>query len=136
MNALILAALVFTLPAKDEEAIRAMFAAVDTGFNNGDGKAVAAAFTEDGTVVEPMGETLKGRAAIEAHVNRMAAGHMKGTTHRTTVKEMSSIKPDVALVDADVVISGMKSPQGQPLPPMNAFCSVVAVKQKGKWLAQ
>src|SRR4051812_9430140 len=88
--------------AKDEEAIKAQTAAFDEAWNKNDAKAVAALFTDDATVIDPMGMEFNGKAAIEKTFEGMFAGPAKGSKHSITPRHITFIKPDVALGDADI----------------------------------
>ena len=120
--------------AKDEAAIKATCAAFDAAWAKGDGKAVAAVFTEDATLVNAMGQTSDGRAAIEKQMTTDFGGMLKGTTHAITMTSIKFVKPEVAVGDADLVMTGAKGPDGKAMPPMKLKGTGVFVKQKGAWL--
>lgn len=122
---------------KDENAIRAAWAEHVAGMNKHDAKASVAFMAEDGDILDPMGKMARGRAEIE----KMMAEHFQSDMMKNTIGELSVtrvmfIKPDVALVDADAMMTGMTGPDGKPMPPMKHFVTGVMVKKSGKWWAQ
>lgn len=120
--------------AKDEAAIKATCAAFDAAWAKGDGKAAAAVFTEEGTLVNAMGQASDGRAAIEAQLTTDFGGMLKGSTHTITLAGIKFVKPEVAVGDADLLITGVKGPDGKAMPPMKLKGTGVFVKQKGGWM--
>src|ERR1700761_9305830 len=54
-------------PAPAEKPIRDAVDAFAQAFGKGDAKAIAGLFTENGEAVDPDGETIQGREALEAH---------------------------------------------------------------------
>jgi hypothetical protein len=64
---MVLAAASAPAPALDaeEEAVEAAYRAWNEAFNKGDAKALAAQYTENGLVLPPTHEVVRGRAAIE-----------------------------------------------------------------------
>jgi uncharacterized protein (TIGR02246 family) len=120
--------------AKDEEAIKATVASFVDAFSKGDAKAASALFTEDGTLVNVFGVEMVGRAGIEQSMASQFAGPLKGVTNNITPTKIRLIKPDVAVGDADLEISGLKAPDGKAIPTIKSRGTAVFVKQKGKWL--
>ena len=113
--------------AKDETAIKATLAAIDAGWAEGDVKATAAAWAEDGVSVTPMGDRAAGRVEIERSV-ASALSQLKGSTHTLTVETIHFIKSDVAVVDGTGEVTGAG-------PAIRARVTFVMSKIKGKWLA-
>ena len=120
--------------SKEEEAIKALVKTYVDAFNKADSKAVAATYIEEGTLVNLFGMEMAGRAAIEQQLGAQFAGPLKGAITSITPSKIQLIKPDVAIGDADVEVSGLKSPDGKAIPPVKARGTAVFVKQKGKWL--
>jgi uncharacterized protein (TIGR02246 family) len=120
--------------AKDEEAIKATVAGFSEALNKGDGKAVAALFTEEGTLVNMFGMEMVGRAGIEQTMTSQLAGPLKGVTSSITPTKIRFIKPDVAVGDAELETSGLKAPDGKVIPTVKSKGTAVFVRQKGKWL--
>jgi uncharacterized protein (TIGR02246 family) len=120
---------------KDGEAIKKVAAGIDAAWNKGDAIALAAHWAEDGTVVNPMGEITVGRAEIEKNMAAEFAGPMKGTKHKLTVTRIYWLKPDVAVVDGEVEVTPVSSPNGNVMPPWKAnFTAIFAKDRGGKWV--
>lgn len=120
--------------AKDEDAIKETVAAFVTAFNKADAKAVAALFTEEGSITNVFGLEMSGKATIEKELTTQFAGPLKGVTNNVTPTKIVNVAPNVAVGDADLEIVGMKTPDGKALPAIKARGTGVFVKQKGKWL--
>jgi uncharacterized protein (TIGR02246 family) len=120
--------------AADEAAIKTTAAAFDATWAKGDAKAFAALFTDDGAMVSPIGEATRGRGELESKVAVELAGRFKGTGHRLTLTTFHFVRPDVAVADGDVQLSGLKTPDGKTMPPLDAKATAVLTKVKGKWL--
>jgi len=96
-----------------------------------DALGVANLFTADGDIVMIGGRKAQGHAAIQ----QMVQADSKLKTQRTTnVVSTRVIKPDVALVDYELHISGVEDHEGFPMKPMVVHAAAVTVKQNGTWL--
>jgi uncharacterized protein (TIGR02246 family) len=80
-------------------AVGDLLARIDAAWNRGDASDVAAAWTENGTVVSPMGVLTAGRGAIETDMQAQFAGPMKGSSHALAIERVLAIEPGVVLVD-------------------------------------
>jgi uncharacterized protein (TIGR02246 family) len=120
--------------AKDEDAVKETVAAFVAAFNKGDAKAVAALFTDEGSIVNVFGMEMAGKAVIEKELTTQFAGPLKGVTNTVTPTKIVTVAPNFAVGDADLEIAGMKTPDGKALPAIKARGTGVFVKQKGKWL--
>ena len=90
--------------AQLESAAAQVLSAVDASWNAGDGAAVAANWTDDGTVISPMGELTAGRSAIESDMVAQLTGPMKGSRHKLTPTGIRPVNDDVAVVDGEAEI--------------------------------
>jgi uncharacterized protein (TIGR02246 family) len=114
--------------ADDEKAIRATIDAFARAFREGDAKAIAAMFTEDGEAVDAEGGTIQGRRAIEAHyAARFADG--PGDKIETTVETIKFLAPGIAREDGRTRLT----PSGAGTPVAGRY-SAIHVKQDGRWL--
>jgi uncharacterized protein (TIGR02246 family) len=116
-------------------AIKSAIADVEVGWNTGDADKVVAATTRDVSFVSPYGDVVEGRDALKPYVQGTIQA-LQGVTHAFAVDNVRLIKPDVALVDESVTLTGLKTPDGQALPPLNVKASTVWVQSKGEWLAK
>ncbi|MDQ7911289.1 SgcJ/EcaC family oxidoreductase [Phytohabitans sp. ZYX-F-186] len=116
-----------------QKAIVELHQALDNAWNAGDADAFAARWTEDGTVVSPLGQASVGRAAIRTDEAAAFNGPMKGTRHKLTVSHMYWPEPNIVVIDGDAEISGFRDDGGAPQPPLTAKFTSVCVQQQGKW---
>lgn len=121
--------------AKDEEAIKTTITALVDGWNKHDPKAMAATFADDATLMNPPGRIAKGKAEIEKLFTDDHTGGLKDSTMTMTPTMTRMVKPDVAVVDLDAEATGMKTPDGKPIPG-KAHVITTAVKKAGKWSLQ
>ncbi len=64
---------------EEEEAVRALYRAILSGWNAGDAAAFAAPFASDGVVIGFDGSEVRGRAAIESAMAAVLADHRTGS---------------------------------------------------------
>lgn len=115
----------------NEKALSVLFQQMIDGWNQGDGQAYAAPFTEDADYVIIDGMHIKGREAI-------AFGHQhnfdtvyKGRKMEGHVKDIRFLSTDIALLHADGVLqipgqAGVASEQP-------ATMTIVAIRQTDGW---
>jgi uncharacterized protein (TIGR02246 family) len=116
---------------KDEDAIKARVAEFNAAFNKGDAKVLAAMFTDDATLVNPLGKSAKGPADIEKLTAEDLGTFLKGTTSELKVVGYRAIGKDAAFIDVDQTVTGAKGPDGKTLPPL-AFHAPCLLVKKGK----
>jgi len=123
-------------PATEEPLLRKVVDDEEAAWNRGDAKALAAVFRDDATYVDAFGEVARGRAEVDARVAEALAA-WKGTTLALKVRKVRVLKPDVALVEADLELTGWKK-----LPPgfkaeddktQRSRLLQVFVKEAGSW---
>ena len=120
--------------AKDEDAIKARIAAFIELFNKGDAKAMAAFWTEDATLVNPVGVTGTGRAEVEKIIATDSGTILKGAKMTMTVKHVRMIGKDAAWVDLEQGVDGATGPDGKPMPPMTFHVPSLLVKKGKDWM--
>lgn len=121
--------------AADEEAIRNNIDRYVEAWNKADVKAIAAFYTSDGDYFGSLeGRLVKGPAAIEKYHLDAFAGRFKGATKVTsTITSIRFLKPDVALIESNFEITGMRGPDSKELPGVKGLSTAVEVKQDGRW---
>ena len=112
---------------KDMEAIAKAGEAFIDAFHNGDAKAVAAFWTEDGDYTALTGHRLKGRKAIEEAFTERFSEH-KGLKLRISSESLRFLTPDVAVEDG---VTEVFTADGAP--PSRARFTAVHVKKDGQW---
>jgi uncharacterized protein (TIGR02246 family) len=104
-------------------------------WNKHDPKAMAAFWVADGDLINPFGRVCKGRDQIEKLFTEEQSGPMAGTTYSGTVQGIRHIG-DVAIVDVDGEITGMKMADGTACPPFKHHVTWICRKVDGKWMAE
>ncbi|MBN2566365.1 MAG: SgcJ/EcaC family oxidoreductase [Candidatus Eisenbacteria bacterium] len=89
----------------DEAAVRAVEEAYDSAWNAGDLSSILRLLTDGVVITNPYGETTAGRAEVERFFTTLFSGVAKGSTHSSQIRAVHFVTPDVALVDAEAVIS-------------------------------
>ena len=84
-------------------AIRAEAEVFRKAFQSGDAKAIASLWTEDGEYIDPSGERLAGRAAIEKGYTDFFAAH-PGTEMKITIDSLRLVGPNTAIEDGRVAL--------------------------------
>jgi len=100
--------------AADEAAVRAVEAAYDEAWNAGDLAALLRLLTDQVVIINPYGEVSIGRDAVEASFTVLFEGVARGSKHSSQIRAVHFVAPDVALVDAEAVISDF-GPGPEPL---------------------
>lgn len=137
MRRLLPALLLSALPlapalAGDADAIRTLTADFAAAWNAGDAVAMAAAYTDDGSLTDPF-QAPKGRAAIEAAFAGLLAGPGKGSTTAFEVKDVELLDDEVAIADGVQTVSGLRAPDGTALPPQAFTVTMVLERKGGAW---
>jgi uncharacterized protein (TIGR02246 family) len=119
--------------ANDEAGVKAGFDAFSKAWADGDAKARAACFTPDATLINPFGVAANGRAEITKLFEQENSTIAKGTTHTFDNFKIHFVLANLALVDCDGTISGMKDPSGAAAPDVKVHVYGVVVNRTGKW---
>jgi uncharacterized protein (TIGR02246 family) len=118
----------------DSAAIQKLFNDFNDAFNNHDARAATMLFTDDADVITTRGATTHGRAKIEQDMAPLFAGRLK-TAHRdVSLRGIRFLRPDIATVDSDYVMSGLMGPNGEAVPPAKGLYDWIVMKQNGHWL--
>lgn len=94
-------------------------AAFAAAFNKGDAKGVAAMYSVNAIRV---GQDTKeiGRAAIEKALTVQLAGPFKGAKMTIAIGTVQALSADVEVAEGTYTLTGMKGPDGKPLPAVTA----------------
>ena len=116
----------------DIDALRAVIADVESGFNENDPDLSVEHFTADATAVNVMGALLRGRDGLLEANRRGLAGPLKDERARYELRDIVFVRPDVAIahktaraIDRD----------GEVLDEQDAMIALyVFVKREGRWM--
>ena len=101
-----------------EASIRAIIAAQVVAWDAGDGTASAKELAADASFTNLYGMVMYGAPAFAERHRQILATFYKGTTKNHAIRRIRFITPDVAIVDIDNEVRGVKTmPAGIPVPP-------------------
>jgi uncharacterized protein (TIGR02246 family) len=87
-----------------ENSVVAFHDEIAAAWSANDGPALAAFFTEDGSLINPFGERADGRPALTAMYSDYFGGMLKGTTTSISLTDMRPAGPDHVFADAEQTI--------------------------------
>ena len=119
--------------ASDEAVIRKLEAEYDAAWNRGDTKALVSSFAPDAIVVNPYGLVAVGRVEFGEAITQFLRGPAAGSIHTSQITRFHFPKDDVAVVDGEATVSGLKDPDGAPAPPVLVKFTDVMIKKGGRW---
>ena len=114
----------------DEAAIRRTWDSFVAAFNEGDAKACAALYTEDGDRVDSVsGKSSRGRADIERSYVNLFGGRYNGGVLVGNITSIRFLTPEVAIVD---LVSEVKELQGGSAK-TQLRATTIYLKRGGTW---
>jgi len=123
--------------AAAEAAIRAIVAEQVLAWNAGDGTRYASHVAPDASFTNLFGMVMYGAPAFAKRHNDILSTFYKGTTKKQSVRRIRFITPDVAIVDIDNEIHGLKAmPAGIPVPAdgvLRTQLMQVFARRDGSW---
>lgn len=126
--------------AASEAAIRQIVAAQATAWTAGDGKGYASAVAPDVSFTNLFGMVMYGRDAFERRHSEILGTFYKGTTKAHAIKRIRFVTPDVAIVDIDNEVRGVKSMPGGIAVPADGIIKTqlmeVFVRRDGRWVVE
>ena len=101
----------------DEAAIRAIVAEQVVAWNAGDGKRYASHLAPDASFTNLFGMVMYGALAFEKRHAEILSSFYKGTSKSHNIRRIRFVTPDVAIVDIDNEVRGVKAmPAGIVVP--------------------
>lgn len=123
--------------ASAEPAIRAIVAEQAVAWNAGDGDRYAGRLAPGASFTNLFGMVMYGAPAFANRHKEILSTFYKGTTKTHAVRSIRFITPDVAIVDIDNELHGVKAmPPGIVVPPdgvIKTQLMEVFVKRNGQW---
>ncbi len=114
----------------DRQAILALLTRLETGFNAGDAKGLAACWSEKGEFVGPAGARADGRETIEAQFQAAFAARKDAPKLQLHVNHLRLVSDGLALVEAVAEVKPAAAAGGTPI------ADFVLVKENGRWLIE
>lgn len=125
-------------PSPDEAAIRSIVQSETDAWNQGDAQAFAAHYAQNGDFTNVIGQQLYGREAFTAQHAKIFSTIYKGSHTDFSASKITFLRPDVALVDIDGILTGaLHLPPGvQPYPDGTVHVKLLEVmtKENGSWV--
>jgi uncharacterized protein (TIGR02246 family) len=120
--------------AADDQAIKDRVTEFQNAWNKDDTKAMAALWTSDGTLINPVGRFARGPADVEQIFIDEHSHMFKGTKYEASDVKVQWVTDGVAIVDITANISGIKGADGAAAPDYPHHVIWVFVKKGGKWM--
>jgi uncharacterized protein (TIGR02246 family) len=124
----------------DEGPIRAIVAAQAAAWDKGDAAGYAQEVSPDVSFTNLFGMVMYGRPAFVDRHRQILQTFYKGTTKHHAIRRIRFVTPDVALVDVDNEVRGVKTmPAGIAVPPdgiVKTQLLEVFVRHGGRWLIE
>jgi uncharacterized protein (TIGR02246 family) len=122
---------------EDEAQIQAIVNGQTDAWNRGDAEAFASHYAEDGSFTNVIGQQLYGKPAFVAQHARIFSTIYKGSHNSFSIGKIKFLRPDVAVVDIDGVLSGAnRLPPGMKAAEdgsLHVKLQEVMTKEKGDW---
>ena len=122
---------------EDEAAIRTIVAEQVIAWNAGDGKRYANHLAPDASFTNLFGMVMYGADAFEKRHTQILSTFYKGTTKQHVVRRIRFVTADVAIVDIDNEVRGVKSMPGGMIMPQNGVVKTqlmeLFVRRDGQW---
>lgn len=119
---------------QERQEIEARIGEFTDAWNRHDAEQLSALWAEDGDLINPFGRRAMGRDEVRQLMADEHAGVMKQSNYEMKVDSMRMVG-DVALVDLDATLTGIRDPESDAeLPPLKLHAFVVMTKQDGKWM--
>jgi uncharacterized protein (TIGR02246 family) len=116
-----------------EASIRKLLTAAETTWADGDVAAYSKLWAENADFVGPTGERFNGHAALVEHFTKLLTGAGKGSRLSFDVDTIRFLKPDVALLDLHLGVSGRHSEDGSHLPALKLPIMLLVTQKAGHW---
>ena len=119
------------------EAVDQLSAELVEAWNAGDARAYGARFCPDATITNTDGTVDMGRDVFVRHAEDAFQGILAGTKLSLAVRKLRLVRPDVAVVDLDLRISGLPIPPPEanngPGGELRTSLMLVLMAENGRW---
>ncbi|MFN8178936.1 MAG: nuclear transport factor 2 family protein [bacterium] len=120
-----------------EAGVNAMGQAFFAAWNQHDVKSMVSHWADDATLINPMGRTAHGKAAIEALLSEEQTTVFKSSTAKLMGLTVTrSLGPSMVLCDGEMTVDGAVAPDGAALPQMKIHLALLAAKRGADWVLQ
>jgi len=127
----------FAQDAESEAPIRAIVAEQVVAWNAGDGPAYARHLAPDASFTNLFGMVMYGAPAFAQRHAEILATFYKGTTKQHVIRRIRFVTPDVAIVDIDNQVRGVKAMPAGIVVPADGIVKTqlmeIFVRRNGRW---
>ena len=121
----------------DETVIRNIIAEQAIAWTAGDAAGYTSRVAPEVSFTNLFGMVMYGKPAFDARHKEILATFFKGTTKKHAIRKLRFVTPDVAIVDIDNEVQGVKAmPAGVVIPPdgiLKSQLMQVLVRRGGQW---
>ena len=122
-------------PGKTDEAIGKTAQSFFEAWNVHDVKTMASFWTDDATLINPMGRVAHGRADIEKLLSDEQTSVFKASTAKVVdLKVTRPLGASLVFCDGEMTVDGAQAPDGSALPQMKMHLAMVLEKSGGRWM--
>lgn len=118
--------------ADDADAVKAVATQWAEAWNAGDMEAVGALYADDSDYVNFFGQSVSGKAEIQASFSEIHSTVYKGSKISIETTSVQFVKPDVAVSDSVWELSNVPKTEG-PAMPTKGQSTAVMVNEGGAW---
>jgi uncharacterized protein (TIGR02246 family) len=120
-----------------DEAVDQLMGELAKAWNAGDARAYGARYSPDATITNTDGSLDLSRDEFVRRAEEVFQGVLAGTKLSLTVRKLRLVRPDVAVVDLDLRISGLPGPSPEasngPGGEMRTSLMLVLVQEDDRW---
>lgn len=122
-------------PMNANEGVMKSAEAFFDAWNKHDTKAMASCWTEDATLINPMGRMAHGSADIEKLLMDEHSTMFKASTVKVLeMKVTRALGSTMAFCDGEMTVDGAQGPDGSMMQQMKMHIAVIMEKKGGRWL--
>ena len=118
---------------QDIAAIERRLGDFTTAWNRHEPAQMASVWHDDGDLINPWGRVAKGREQVLALFREEHSGPMKTCNYQMTTTSLRLVSGDVAIVDCESTLTGMRDQSGKELPPYKPHILLLLSKKDGEW---
>jgi len=115
----------------DTAGVKKCVATWSEAWNRHDAHATTMSYEKDGDFASVNGEPAHGWKELEAHYNQIFTGFLKDAHRTDTVKSIRFLTPNIASVDIDWQLTGVKTKSGNDI---KGLLTWIVTKHNGQWL--
>jgi uncharacterized protein (TIGR02246 family) len=118
----------------DERGIREVIRAREAAWNSDNAARYRELMTEDADTISATGRSASGSDAVITLYSEQRLGVYKGATTATPIESIRFLRADVALVNTNFSVTGLRAADGTPMSERKGRLLFLLVKDQGRWL--